>query len=130
MHGLATILCILGSIGAICFVIMVMGNLGGGCLSSLLGLLIAIGYLGGTIAVGTEFGAPAVAIASIVGIILGIIAIKHILTSWGSGSGSSSSSNSSSRYGYERNADGSLKLDADGKPKPTYEQWLKDEGRE
>jgi len=95
MIALAVISCILGSVGAIAF-------LGGvvfkdsyfGCLITLLFLLLLGGYIGGNVAIGLEYGAPGVAIANIVGIILGIIAIFVMK---GNSSNSSSPSSSSKR---------------------------------
>ena len=93
MSGLAVIMGILGSVGAIAFIVMVAGNTGGGCLSIILGLVLAGGYIGGNIGAGTSFGALGVAIFNLVGIILGIIGIKK-MREWKSSSSSGSSFNS------------------------------------
>jgi hypothetical protein len=83
-------MCILGSVGVILFVIMVTGNLDGGCLSALIGLFLIGGYIGGNVSIGSEYGAPGVAIVNFVGIILGIIAIINFNKDGGSSYSSSS----------------------------------------
>jgi hypothetical protein len=95
MNFLAGILCILGSIGAIAFIIALAIVLDGGCLSIVIGLASIVGYIVGNVHFGGRFGAPGVAIFNLVGIILGIIAIKIIKSDSGSSSSYSSSRRSS-----------------------------------
>ncbi|GHV19468.1 hypothetical protein FACS189494_01150 [Spirochaetia bacterium] len=94
MTFLAVVSCILGSIGAIAFIVMVAGDTGGGCLSIILCLILICGYIGGNIQIGEKFGTPGVAIFNLVGIIFGIIGVKKIF-GW-----ESSSSNSPSYSDY------------------------------
>jgi hypothetical protein len=93
MLALAVISCILGLVGAILFIIVLMETvlprcLAGGCLTTLLFLLLLGGHIGVNVSIGTKFGALGVAIYNLVCIILGIISIKKI-----SGWESSSSTN-------------------------------------
>ena len=95
MTSLAVIMCILGSVGAIMFIFVIfLSNmvLGGGCLSTLIGLGLLGGYGGLNFFIWEGFGAPGMVILNIVGIILGIIAIKIIKSDSSSSSSYSSSS--------------------------------------
>jgi len=113
MTGRAVISCILGSVGAIAFIVMVAGNTGGGCLSIILCLILLGGYIGGNVGIGMDSGAAGVALFNLVGIVLGIIGIKKVL-GWESSSSSNYSSSSSSHS-----------LDG-GDYKPSYEVWVQE----
>jgi len=87
MIVLVVIMCILGIIGAIIFVdLVLLKNSDGGCLRTLFFLLLLGGYVGAIIGVGIEAGASGVAMINIVGIILGIIALKAGKSDTGSSS--------------------------------------------
>jgi len=76
MFGLAVISCIFGSVGVIMFILLILSKLNSGCLIVLFSLLLIGGYIGFNVGVGVGYyGASGVALANLVGIILGIIAI-------------------------------------------------------
>ena len=78
MIVIAVIMCILGSVGVICFLTEVGEKLGldSGCLSAVLGFFLFGVYIGGIVVLGLWLGKPGVAIFNILGIILGIVGIK------------------------------------------------------
>jgi len=90
MIVLAVIMCILGIIGAYLFINFLYQDWDCGCLTL---FLLGGGYIGAIVGVGTKYGAPGVAIVNIVGIILGIIALKAGKSDTSSGSSYSSSIN-------------------------------------
>jgi hypothetical protein len=90
MTALAVIICILGSIGVILFFIDIIVPIDG-CLSGILGLILIGIFIGGNVGMGDEYGAPGVAIFSLIGVILGIISIRNISKNSSSGYSSSSS---------------------------------------
>ena len=76
MVFLAVVMCILGIIGTFMFVNSLANRLlsePGGCLSTAFFLLPLGGYIYGIVGVGMEYGASAVAIFNLIGIVLGIV---------------------------------------------------------